>query len=81
MEAEDEGEREDEALGSFQHLHLQQSFFSYQAITRRVDNRKSISMDDVMKKTFCHNRNHLIIREFKHKLAYWQMHPIECRLI
>ena len=52
MEAEDEGEREDEALGSFQHLHLQQSFFSYsyQAITRRVDNRKSISMDDVMKK-------------------------------
>ena len=48
MEAEDEGEREDEALGSFQHL--QQSFFSYQAITRRVDNRKSISMDNVMKK-------------------------------
>ena len=50
MDAEDEGEREDEALGSFQHLHLQQSFFSYQAITHRVDNRKSISMDDVMKK-------------------------------
>ena len=49
MEAEDEGEREDEALGSF-HLHLQQSFFSNQAITRRVDNRKSISMDNVMKK-------------------------------